>query len=86
MGREPVNQQTLGFFSAPTGGYFEVLSDSSSLEGAVGRVADDLRDQYILAFEPAKADGAFHRIEVKTRDAGHRVRARNGYVAAVAVR
>jgi Ca-activated chloride channel homolog len=81
MGREPVNQQTLGFLSAPTGGYFEVLSDSSSLEGAVGRVADDLRDQYMLAFEPAKTDGGFHRIEVNTRDAGHRVRARNGYMA-----
>lgn len=52
------------------------------LEAAVGRVADDLRDQYILAFEPAKNDGAFHDIRIKTRDSEQRVRARNGYVAA----
>jgi hypothetical protein len=33
-----------------------------------GRVADDLRDQYILAFEPAKTDAEFHEIRVVTRE------------------
>ena len=51
------------------------------LEAAVARVADDLRDQYMLAFEPANTDGQFHKIAVKTRGADHRVRARIGYVA-----
>jgi hypothetical protein len=51
------------------------------LEAAVGRIADDLRDQYTLAFEPTATDGAFHRITVKTR-ADLRVRSRGGYVAA----
>lgn len=80
-GREPVNRAMLGDLSEPTGGYFEVVSDPTILEAAVGRVADDLRDQYTLAFEPTKTDGEFHKIEVKTRAADHRVRARSGYVA-----
>jgi VWFA-related protein len=82
MGREPVNRRMLGDLSEPTGAYFEVVSNGAMLEAAVGRVADDLRDQYILAFEPAQTDGAFHRIEIKTRDTEQRVRARSGYVAA----
>lgn len=82
MGREPVNRLMLGDLSEPTGAYFEVVSNPGMLEAAVGRVADDLRDQYILAFEPTQRDGEFHTIAVKTRGAGHRVRARSGYVAA----
>ena len=82
MGAQPVNRRTLGDVSEPTGGYFEVVLSGAMLEGAVGRVADDLRDQYILAFEPAKADGRFHRIDARPRDAGLRIRARTGYVAA----
>jgi Ca-activated chloride channel homolog len=82
MGAQPVDRQTLGLISEPTGGYFEVVSGGEMLEAAVGRVADDLRDQYILAFEPAKMDGASHRIDTRTRGNAHRVRARIGYLAA----
>jgi VWFA-related protein len=82
MGNEPVNRQMLGILTEPTGGYFEVVSSGAMLEAAVGRVADDLRDQYVLAFEPTKTDGAVHRIQVRTRAREHRIRARNGYVAA----
>ena len=81
LGHEPVNRRMLGILSEPTGGYFEVVSNGAMLEGAVGRVADDLRDQYILAFEPTKSDGEFHRIQVRTKAAEHRVRARSGYAA-----
>jgi Ca-activated chloride channel family protein len=81
MGAEPVNRRTLGDVSEPTGGYYEVVSSSDRLEAAVGRVADDLRDQYVLGFEPTKTDGAIHRIEVKTDETGHRIRARTGYAA-----
>ena len=81
MGVEPVNRKTLGDVSEPTGGYFEVVSGGAMLEPAVGRVADDLRDQYILAFEPTKTDGELHRIDTRTRESGHRIRARTGYVA-----
>jgi Ca-activated chloride channel homolog len=80
LGQEPVNRRMLGNLSEPTGAYFEIVSNGSMLEAAVGRVADDLRDQYMLAFEPS-TDGAFHRIVVKVRATEHRVRARSGYVA-----
>jgi VWFA-related protein len=86
MGHEPVNRRMLGDLSEPTGAYFEVVSDGTMLEAAVGRVADDLRDQYTLAFEPTKTDGEFHRIELKTSSSEQRVRARSGYVAARADR
>ena len=81
MGAEPVNRRTLGDVSEPTGGYFEVVLGGAMLEPAVGRVADDLRDQYILAFEPTKADGEFHRIDTRTRGTGLRIRARTGFIA-----
>jgi VWFA-related protein len=81
MGREPVNRRMLGDLSEWTGAYFEVVSSGSMLDAAVGRVADDLRDQYTLAFEPANTDGEFHKIAVKTRGEDRRVRARSGYVA-----
>ena len=84
-GHEPVNRLTLGDLSEPTGAYFEIVSSGSTLEAAVGRVADDLRGQYILGFEPAHSDGAFHSIVVRTRSAEHRVRARSGYVASRAI-
>ena len=86
MGHEPVNRRMLGFLSEPTGGYFEVVSSGAMLEGAVRRVADDLRDQYVLAFEPTKTDGEFHRIRVKVRGDDVHVRARSGYVAAPRIR
>lgn len=85
IGGEPVNRQMLGDLSEPTGAYFEVVSNGSMLEAAVARVADDLRDQYMLAFEPANTDGQFHKIAVKTRGTDHRVRARSGYVASRAI-
>jgi hypothetical protein len=81
MGSEPVNRRMLGDLSEPTGAYFEIVSNGSMLEAAVSRVADDLRDQYMLAFEPTTRDGELHRIAVRTLPAEHRVRARSGYVA-----
>ena len=37
-----------------------------------------------LAFEPGRADGEFHAIRVRTKDARLRVRARAGYIASSA--
>ena len=59
-----------------------MVSNEGVLEGAVARVADDLRAQYMLSFEPTKLDGKFHGIAVTTRARGHRIRARAGYFAA----
>ncbi len=82
MGHEPVDHRTLGELAEPTGGYVEVVSNERVLEGAVARVADDLRAQYTLSFEPTKLDGKFHEIIVRTPAREHRIRARAGYFAA----
>ena len=48
---------------------------------AVARICDDLQSQYLLAFEPAHADGKFHPISIKLKDGRLKVRARSGYFA-----
>ena len=80
-GHQPVDRRILAALSEPTGGYMEVLDDDAMLEAAIARVADDLRDQYTLGFEPSAVDDKEHSIVVRTRIAQHRVRARSGYVA-----
>jgi Ca-activated chloride channel family protein len=58
------------------------------IDGRKGRVDDvfpsvleELRRQYVVAFEPPERDGAVHRIEVRLKTAGLRARHRGAYVA-----
>ena len=51
-----------------TGGYVEPLRDPSDISAAVARICDELQSQYLLGFEPARADGNFHPIEVKREE------------------
>jgi VWFA-related protein len=62
------------------GGYFE-LTRSDDLSSTFGRVADELHRQYALGFEPSKLDGKTHKVEVKVKKPGLKVRARKHYVA-----
>jgi len=45
------------------------------------QIENDLRNIYVLGFKPPEnaRDGKFHKLEIKLRDAGLRVRARRGY-------
>jgi Ca-activated chloride channel family protein len=81
MGGEPVNTRTLDPLTKPTGGYVELVKDGMTLQAAAMRVADDLREQYILAFEPAALDRKFHKIILKPRIDDYRIRTRAGYMA-----
>ena len=63
------------------GGYFE-LTRSGDLAATFARVADELHRQYALGFEPQKLDGKTHKLEVKVKQPGMKVRARKSYVAA----
>jgi VWFA-related protein len=64
-----------------TGGRAVVNDNDPELQ--VGRLLAESSAYYLLGFEPAphKADGAFHRIQVKVAGRDAQVRARSGYFA-----
>lgn len=73
-----VNLESL---TADSGGYVEAINDPAEITAATARIFDELQSQYMLAFEPARADGRYHEITVTTKNRDLRVRARAGYVA-----
>ena len=54
---------------------------ADDLSGTFARVAEELHRQYALGFEPEKLDGKTHKLEVKVKKPGLKVRARKHYVA-----
>ena len=62
------------------GGYFE-LRRAQDLVSTFARVADELHRQYALGFEPPKLDDKMHKLEVKIKKPGMKVRARKNYPA-----
>jgi VWFA-related protein len=64
------------------GGYFE-LKSADDLEETFARVADELHQQYLLAFTPEVLDGEVHTIEVRVKHPDFLPRARQSYVAKV---
>ena len=77
-----VNARLLRDVTAESGGYAEVISDSSDLAPATERIAEELNHQYTLAYAPTRPpDGRYRRIQVRVRGGEHEVRARRGYVA-----
>src|SRR5688572_23031535 len=79
---------TIEDLAAWTGGAFFYVSTPADTSNASRQVLDELRQQYVIAFEPAAARG-WRPLEIRTRDRDHVVRARSGYIAggpSVAVR
>jgi VWFA-related protein len=77
-----VNPEALQEITNQSGGTTEIVRDSSDLDGATARIAEELNSQYVLGYSPSHgADGRYHSIRVKMVDPAYRVRARNGYVA-----
>lgn len=70
-------------FSEETGGYLSVVHDPDELKESVARVNQELRYQYLLAYQPAVGtwDGAFRSIQLETRSGRYVVRTRKGYYA-----
>jgi hypothetical protein len=64
-----------------TGGAYAELSGTADLESTFAGIADELHQQYLLAYTSPKRDGKTHSIEVRSRRQGLTVRARNSYVA-----
>ncbi|MBK5298927.1 MAG: VWA domain-containing protein [Vicinamibacteria bacterium] len=80
--RTRINPYSLRQVTDDTGGYTEVVKETSELGAATSRIADELNKQYTLGYTPAHAnDSQFHGIRVRVKRTGHRVRARRGYIA-----
>jgi VWFA-related protein len=62
------------------GGYFE-LRRAEELAATFARVAEELHRQYLIGFEPAKLDDRMHKLEVRIKKPGMKVRARKEYRA-----
>jgi Ca-activated chloride channel family protein len=63
-----------------SGGMYLAAGHRQLALAAVRQVTEELRHQYVLAFEPASSDG-WHRVEIKTRKPGLTVRSRTWYLA-----
>src|SRR5262245_21700153 len=66
--------------AAWTGGAFFYASTPADTSNAARQVLDELRQQYVIAFEPAGGNG-WRPLEIRTRDKDYVVRARSGYMA-----
>lgn len=71
---------TLSNLASWTGGDSFVVSSISERSLAARRIVDELRHQYLMAFE-ASAEPGWHPLLVKMRDRDLTVRARTGYFA-----
>jgi Ca-activated chloride channel homolog len=71
---------TLSDLARWTGG--QLFSNTASAHSSIvaRRIVDELRNQYLIAFEPGGAPG-WHPLEVRVRDKDHSVQARSGYMA-----
>ena len=77
-----VNPYTLRQITDESGGRTEVVKDTSELGAATAGIAEELNQQYVLAYTSARAaDGRYHALRVRVTRPDHRVRARRGYVA-----
>jgi Ca-activated chloride channel family protein len=67
---------------AESGGRVLEIERIDELEGAFRHILQDLRQQYALGYYPSnsKGDGSWHKVEVRVRGLGERVRTREGYV------
>ena len=63
-----------------TGGELFVSSTPAQMSVAAREIANELRHQYLIAFEPTGASG-WHALELRTRKSNLVVRARSGYMA-----
>jgi Ca-activated chloride channel homolog len=79
-GAELANRAPLADLARWTGGEFLPAKDRVQALAAVRQISQELRYQYVLAFEPAASTG-WRRVEIRTRRPGLTVRTRSWYLA-----
>jgi hypothetical protein len=70
----------LADLTAGTGGHVYVVSSPAERSVAARQIVDELRHQYLLAFQ-SSGDPGWHSLEVRARKKDLVVRARTGYFA-----
>ncbi len=81
-GRPEAPARLLAQVAEETGGGAIELRETDDLNATFTRIAQELRQQYVLGFTPAVLDGKVHRLEVRVKRPGMRARARRSYLAA----
>jgi VWFA-related protein len=79
-GQAASSSSELGSLSRWTGGELFTASSPVQSDIAARRIIDELRHQYVLAFEASTQPG-WRPVEVRSRNRGHVVRVRAGYMA-----
>jgi Ca-activated chloride channel family protein len=84
-GRERVGAATAGAeildrYARLSGGVAFGVSDFKGLKQAADRIADELKHQYRLGYDPPAGPPRFRRIEVRAKRKGILVRTRSGYM------
>ncbi|HUL71597.1 MAG TPA: VWA domain-containing protein [Vicinamibacterales bacterium] len=67
-----------------TGGGFYELHETDEMNTTFTKIALELHQQYLMAFEPQVLDGKVHKLDVRLKRPGLKVRARGSYVAEAA--
>jgi Ca-activated chloride channel family protein len=68
--------------TAPTGGLTVVVHDEELVPAAAARIANELRQQYVIGIVPLHpSDGRFHNVRVTVKGCRCEVRVREGYFA-----
>lgn len=76
-----VDPAALRAITDDSGGFTEIVRDTSELGPATQRIADELNNQYLLGYvSPHPDDGRYHSVRVRTKNPEYRVRSRKGYV------
>ncbi len=75
-------RRQLAQLAEKTGGLAFEISKAKELEGVYESIAEELRNQVLLAYAPSPPGelGSFHEVEVKVRKRGHRARTIGGYI------
>ena len=66
-----------------SGGRIETIARPEDVQGALARILQELRDQYVLGYSPSvhNGRGTWHRIQLQVRGTGGaKVRVQEGYV------
>jgi VWFA-related protein len=77
---DALREGTLADLARWTGGQLFSTTVPAQSNAAARRILEDLRHQYLFAFEPGREPG-WHPLELRVRQKDHTVQTRSGYVA-----